>query len=46
MKVCLNDTHSILRGNWRHLRYNYGMEECNGMIVGMRNDCESVSICE
>ncbi len=25
----LNDTHSIMGGNWRHLKSKYGMEECN-----------------
>ncbi len=26
--VCLNGTHFIMGGNWRHLRSKYGMEEC------------------
>ncbi len=29
--VGLNGTHSIMGGNWRHLRSKYGMEECNVM---------------
>ncbi len=29
--VGLNDTHSIMGVNWRHLRSTYGMEECNVM---------------
>ncbi len=31
INVGLNGTHSIMDGNWRHLRSKYGMEECNVM---------------
>ncbi len=29
--VGLNGTHSIMSGNWRHLRSKYGIYECNVM---------------
>ncbi len=44
--VGLNGTHSIMGGNWRHLRSKYGMEECNVMKScdeKCKNECESVS---
>ncbi len=41
--VGLNGTHSIMGGNWRHLRSKYGMEECNVMkswFEKYKNRCE------
>ncbi len=29
INVGLNGTNTIICGNWRHVRSNYGMEECN-----------------
>ncbi len=29
INVGFNGTHSIMCGNWRHLRSKYGMEDCN-----------------
>ncbi len=49
INVGLNGTHSIMGGNWRHLRSNYGMEECNYMTswnVKCKNKCESIRLCE
>ncbi len=47
--VGLNGTHSIMGGNWRHLRSKYGIEECNlvkSWDEKCKNDCESVRVCE
>ncbi len=47
--VGLNGTHSIMGGNWRHLRSQYGMEEYNimkGWDEMFKNECESVRVCE
>ncbi len=47
--VGLTGTHSIMGGNWRHLRSKYGMEECNVMKSWdekCKNECESVGVCE
>ncbi len=47
--VGLNGTHSIMGGNWRHLMYKYGMEECKVMKIWdekCKNECESVIVCE
>ncbi len=47
--VGLNGTHSIMGGNWRHLRSKYRMEECNVMKSWdekCKNECESVGVCE
>ncbi len=41
--------HSIMGGNWRHLRSKYGMEECNVMKSWdemCKNECEYVRVCE
>ncbi len=43
--VGLYGTHSIMGGNWRHLRSKYGMEDCNVMKSldeKSKNECESV----
>ncbi len=37
INIDLNVTHSILGGNWRHLRSKYGMEECNVEKVVMKS---------
>ncbi len=45
----LNDTHSIMGGNWRHLKSKYGMDECNVMTClgeKCKNECESVRLFE
>ncbi len=46
--VGLNVTHSIMGGNWRHLRSKYRMEECNVIKAWMKSVrmCESVRVCE
>ncbi len=47
--VGLNSTHSIMGGNWRHLRSKYGMEECNvikSWDEKCKNECESVVVCQ
>ncbi len=47
--VGLNGTHSIMGGNWRHLRSKYGMEKCNVMKSWdekCKNECESIGVCE
>ncbi len=47
--VDLNGTHSVMVGNWRHLRSKYGMEECNVMKScdeKCKNECKSVRACE
>ncbi len=47
--VGLNGTHSIMGGNWRHLRSKYGMDECNvinSWDEKCKNECESVIVCE
>ncbi len=47
--VGLYGNHSIMGGNWRHLRSKYGMEECNVMKSfdkKCKNECESVRVCE
>ncbi len=41
--VGLNGTHSIMGGNWRHLRSRYGMESWDERC---KNKCESVRVCE
>ncbi len=49
INVGLNGTHSIMGGNWRHLRSKYGMEECNvmkGWDEKCKNEYESVRVCE
>ncbi len=48
INVGLNDTHSIMGGNWRHLRYKYGIEECNvinSWDEKYTNECESFREC-
>ncbi len=49
INVGLNGTHSIMGGNWRHLRSKYATEECNVMKssdVKCKNECESVRVYE
>ncbi len=49
INVGLNGTHSIVDGNWRHLRSKYGMEECNVIKrweEKCKNEYESVRVCE
>ncbi len=49
INVGLNDTQSIMCGNWRYLKSKYGMEECNIMkswYEKYKNECESVRVCE
>ncbi len=49
INVGLNGTHSIMGGNWRHLRSKYGMEEFDiikSWDVKCKNECESVWVCE
>ncbi len=52
INVGLNGTHSIMGGNWIHLRSKYGIEECNVMkswdekCFIYKNECESVRVCE
>ncbi len=49
INVGLNGTHSIMGGNWRHLRSRYRMEECNVMKCWdemYKKECESVRVCE
>ncbi len=46
INVGLTGTHSIMGGNWRHLRSKYGMEECNVMKSWderCKYECESVN---
>ncbi len=45
--VGLNVTHSIMGGNWRHLRSKYGVGECivmKGCDEKSRNQYESVRV--
>ncbi len=49
INVGLNGTHSIMGGNWRHLRSKYGMEECNvikSWDEKCKNECEYVIVYE
>ncbi len=49
INVGLNGTHTIMGGNWRHLRSKYGKEECKVMKSSdekWKNECESGRICE
>ncbi len=49
IKVVLNGTHSIMGGNWRHLRSKDGMEEYNVMKSWdkkCKNESEYVRVCE
>ncbi len=49
INVGLNGTHSIMGGNWRHLRSKYGMEECKVMKSWgekCKNECESLRVRE
>ncbi len=48
-KVGLNGTHSIMGGNWRHLRSKYGMKECYVMKSWdekCKNEGESLRVCK
>ncbi len=47
--VGLKGTHSIMGGNWAHLRSYYVMEEGNVMTnwnEKCKNECESIRVCE
>ncbi len=46
INVGLNGTHTMMGGNWRHLRSKYGLEDCNVMKSWdekcNKNECKSV----